>query len=117
MKSGFYAIFVTGEAGESIALLHLENGQVLGFDGTGGKWKGSYRMAQNTVSFLIEVTLLGGTNLTTTGATVDHDQKIEVNFECVVSELTNKDHLVNLPIGEVITRFRYLGPSSETQMA
>ena|SRR5579872_544029 len=55
--NGFYAAYLTGSAGQGLAMLVFRNGTIVGVDAGGGKYDGSYRDSGDGFSVKLKVAL------------------------------------------------------------
>jgi hypothetical protein len=100
---GFYAAYLTGSAGSSIAIFVFQNNKIAGADAGGGKYDGEYKISEDGESVIGNMKFsmpVGGSSITGASATtmpilIDIPFKIPLNF--------SKDDIIlfNTPIGPV----------------
>jgi hypothetical protein len=55
--NGFYAVYMTGSAGQGFAMLVFRNGTIVGVDVSGVKYDGTYRSSENGFFVKLKVSI------------------------------------------------------------
>jgi hypothetical protein len=102
---GIYTAYLTGIAGQGMAMFVFRSGKIAGADISGLTFAGSYSVVKSRIKGQISFTM-SAQSLSITGASFDESSSpIQVPIDLPVDIDTSETYRINTPIGPVNAKF------------
>lgn len=108
--NGFYAAYITGQVGNSMALFLFENGEIIGVDVGGMHYNGSYEIHEESATLrgTLNYVIKPGRQLVTGAAAGEKEISVDFPLELPTGFADGRVIEIQSPSGVVNARFEKL---------